>query len=244
MRVILGRMYAFLKIAVMLVIKHPRQVNLLDMFRYFPDWWSSFTIGRSPLGDKRPWLAFSAIHHLENILQKHMRVYEYGSGGSTLIFSERVREVVSTEHNRDWHSKVLQSISKNNIRNCNLRLYDTGAQRSMHRQDLADPDAYISSDGNYSGLSFREYASSIDSYPDEYFDVVLIDGRSRPSCFKHAERKLKTGGYLILDNAENPAYAYIHKTARGKKWKKFDYIGLFPYIYHYSETCIWQKLED
>ncbi len=171
-----------------------------------------------------------------------MHVYEYGSGGSTLFFAERVQEVISTEHNKDWYRQVLEEINRAGITNCHIRLFQPAPAASV-KQDLSDPDAYISSDDNYPGMSFREYASSIDSYPDRYFDVIFIDGRSRPSCFKHAERKLKQGGYLILDNAETRYYSYIHKSLSNNKWKKIEFVGLFPYIYHYSETCIWQKID-
>jgi len=242
MMILLKRFIAYLKVIMQIITKNPGRVNKRDLFKYFPDWWSSLDPGRNPISDRRPWIAFAAIRYLESILTKNMHVYEYGSGGSTLFFAERVQEVISTEHNKDWYRQVLEEINRAGITNCHIRLFQPGPAASV-KQDLSDPDAYISSDDNYPGMSFREYASSIDSYPDRYFDVIFIDGRSRPSCFKHAERKLKQGGYLILDNAETRYYSYIHKSLGNNKWNKIEFVGLFPYIYHYSETCIWQKID-
>lgn len=218
-------------------------MNIPDLLRYFTDWWSSLAPERNPLRDHVPWIAFAAKNFLDNILHKDMTVYEYGSGGSTLYFAKRVKEVISTEHNKEWYEKVLEEINKKGFSNCHLRLFEPIRTKFHMKQDIADPDSYISDDETYRGMSFKEYASSIDSYPDSFFDIVLIDGRSRPSCFKHANLKVKKGGFLILDNAEVPYYSHIHQTLKNKQWKKYDFYGLFPYIQHFSETCIWQKLD-
>jgi hypothetical protein len=235
------KVYSFLTETLKLLLMNPKKVNVVDLARYFPAWWSSLDNNRSPILDKQPWIAFAAIRFLESILRKDMRVYEYGSGGSTLFFAARVQEVISTEHNKDWYLKVSEEIIKKGLSNCNLRLFEP-VQAPTAVQNASDPDSYSSGDEQYRGMSFREYASSINSYPDGYFDIVFIDGRARPSCFKHAESKIKHGGYLILDNAETPYYSFIHDAAGNKKWKKRDYFGLFPYLYHFSETCIWQKV--
>lgn len=232
----------YLKEIIKLSRVRPQCVSALDLIRYFPDWWSSIISGRNPLVDKRPWISFAAIRFLEDILKKDMRVYEYGTGGSTLFFSRYVKEVIATEHDQSWYNTVMGEINKNNIHNCQLRLFEPNLGTATFNRDISDPDAYISDCEVYRGMSFKNYASSIDAYPDEFFDVIFIDGRSRPSCFKHAVKKVKTGGYLVLDNAETPYYSYIHMALSDKKWKRYDFYGPFPYIHHFSETCVWYKL--
>src|SRR5690606_37246496 len=49
---------------------------------------------KSPLDLELPWLTIGAILHIKRFLNKNMRVFEYGSGGSTLFFSKRAKEVV------------------------------------------------------------------------------------------------------------------------------------------------------
>lgn len=47
-----------------------------------------------------------------------------------------------------------------------------------------------------------EYASVIEHFPDESFDYIHVDGLKRNDCVKRAISKLRTGGFLILDDSE------------------------------------------
>jgi predicted SAM-dependent methyltransferase len=58
----------------------------------------------------------------------------------------------------------------------------------------------------------------------------------RPACFKHAIRKLKFGGYLILDNAERPAYSYIEAAAKGMGLAIQEFWGPGPYARFFWRT--------
>jgi predicted O-methyltransferase YrrM len=46
-----------------------------------------------------------------------MRVFEYGSGGSTLFFGERAKVLVSVEHDREWYKVLKQHLEKRGLRN-------------------------------------------------------------------------------------------------------------------------------
>jgi hypothetical protein len=54
-----------------------------------------------------PWLAFPAIDHLERQISGK-RVFEFGSGMSTLWFAKRCRQVVSVESDSHWHQVVTE----------------------------------------------------------------------------------------------------------------------------------------
>ncbi len=54
-----------------------------------------------------PWLAFPAIDQLE-LLIPGRRVFEFGSGMSTLWFAKRCRQVISVESDSHWHQVVTQ----------------------------------------------------------------------------------------------------------------------------------------
>ena len=56
-------------------------------------------------------------------------------------------------------------------------------------------------------MSFQNYASAIDQFGAHSFDLVLVDGRSRPSCFKHAVPCVAPNGYIVLDNSDVPHHA-------------------------------------
>jgi hypothetical protein len=47
-----------------------------------------------------------------------------------------------------------------------------------------------------------EYVDKIKVFPDRHFDLISVDGANRHKCFRAALRKLKPGGYLIVDNTD------------------------------------------
>jgi hypothetical protein len=104
----------------------------------------------------------------------------------------------------------------------------------------ADPEHYVSADKAFRGYTFRTYVSQIDGFPDHYFDVIMIDGRARPSCIMRSAKKLKNGGILILDNAEQ-----LYYTAKTKKYlQNFsckEFFGVGPYQVRMWKTNIYIK---
>ena len=240
----IDNIYGYLHETIKLKEEHSSAINYLDIIRFLPKWYGSLSENRSPLIDKQPWFSFAAIEFLEKILNKDMVVYEYGSGGSTLFFSEHAKKVISVEHNKEWHEKMSIQISSSGIQNCEVGLFEASEAAPRKANSISNPDDYISEDLEYQGMEFKEYASNIDAFPDNYFDVIDIDGRARPSCFKHALKKIKNNGYLILDNAEREHYSYIHETLDNSAWEKNTFAGPFPYIRQFGLTCIWKKLHD
>lgn len=60
-----------------------------------------------------PWLHKDAISYLENLLTPDMNVLEFGAGGSTLWFAERVKSVMAFEDNFDWGGIVKKQAPAN-----------------------------------------------------------------------------------------------------------------------------------
>lgn len=58
-------------------------------------------------------------------------------------------------------------------------------------------------------LMRSNYAQICDTFPDNYFDIIVIDGKDRVQCSEKAQRILKPGGIVMLDDAERPRYAPI-----------------------------------
>ena len=67
------------------------------------------------------------------------------------------------------------------------------------------------------------YATFIDSFPDHSFDLIVIDGRARAACIQHAIRKVKKGGYLLIDNSER------YDLSKIKYQSRTDLSGHVPY---------------
>ena len=93
----------------------------------------------------------------------------------------------------------------------------------------------------YWNMNFKEYVSSIDGFPNEYFDMILIDGRSRFSCWRHCRNKIKDGGYVVLDNSDRKNYYKMKEEIRSLGWEQYSFYGPGPYETTYWETIIWKK---
>jgi predicted O-methyltransferase YrrM len=219
---------------------YQRAPELSNLLREYRDWRRSQAHRQQPLAERVPWLTFGAIRFLAVRLQREMRVFEYGSGGSTLFFAQHARSVVSVEHDVVWSAEVRQAAAALKLEN--VTILDVLPGDSIGPgPDPADPDAYISRDPPYTRVSFRAYASAIDAFADRSFDVILVDGRARPSCVKHAIGKLAPGGMLILDNAERGHYALAGKKLDDLGWQRHDFAGPGPLNAYFWKTSIWLR---
>jgi predicted O-methyltransferase YrrM len=216
-----------------------QQPPLAELVRRFPAWQRTLKPNASPLGDRAPWLTYDAIRFLERIVRPDMRVFEYGAGGSSLFFATRVREGFSVEHDPAWAAEVQQTVAAQGIKHWQVELIrPAGAAAGP---DPADPAHYLSSGTDFAGQSFRDYAAAIDRFADGWFQVVVVDGRARPSCARHAVPKLAPGGWLLLDNAERPHYARVRADLARLGWVEQTFAGPSPYTFNFTETCAWQK---
>jgi predicted O-methyltransferase YrrM len=214
----------------------------LKNLRYFRRWHRSLFHGATPLSDEQPWITFDAIQYLEQNIKASHRVFEFGGGGSTLFFLKRCQEVVTVEHDADWFLRLEQRIENRQLKNWIGSLVEPEFGDLLESPNASNPDHYSS--GSIGHVNFRKYASLIDYYPDEYFDVILVDGRSRPACIKHAVPKLKKGGFIVLDNADRTYYV---GSEIEKILEKYSLVlsekGPSPYVRFFTQTNIWGKIK-
>lgn len=132
-----------------------------------------------------PWFTYPAIEALRNWDFSDKRVFEYGSGYSTLFWAARAREVVSVEHDRAWYEKVVK-LAPPNVR---LILAPIDKKEDYH------PSPELRE-------QFNAYAGAIDGI----FQVIVIDGyaksRVRYQCAQRALPHLDSNGLVILDNSD------------------------------------------
>lgn len=126
-----------------------------------------------------PWLTEGAIDFLTNFLEKNpdAKILEFGAGASTIWFTQKSISLISIEHDPTYYDLVSQAIK------------DINGSNSTVLQ-----------------LVPRPYYTICDAYPDNSFDLVLIDGRDRSKCLLQAKRLVKPGGVIMLDNAERSWY--------------------------------------
>jgi hypothetical protein len=156
------------------------------------------TGARGTIRLRLPWLPFRLIDELEAVVSSGSRVFEYGGGGSTLWFLDRGAVVATVEHHQGWAAVLQRSIGSDDW--------------TLLAPSLADGSA--------------EYVDAISSYPDDWFDVVVVDGRARARCVARALPKVKPGGLLLVDDIHRKKYAA--RAVRDAGWPRRDVIGFAP----------------
>ncbi|WP_210438348.1 class I SAM-dependent methyltransferase [Nocardioides xinjiangensis] len=151
-----------------------------------------------------PWWTFDSADRVARWLREHpgARVFEWGSGASTLWLAARAGEVHSVEHHAGWAEVLAPRLP----RNVELRVVEPVA--------TAAP-AVPSAKRGHAGLDFAGYVAAIDDVPGR-FDVVVIDGRAREACLARAVDRLAPGGLVVFDNVDRRRYvAAIERTLAG-----------------------------
>jgi len=162
--------------------------------------------GKTPLDLEVPWFSYAAIDFLKSFLDRDMTVCEYGSGGSTLFFARRVKSVISIEDNARWYDLVSRRLEEKSIQNVTLRLYPF---------DFKNPTGF-------------ENSAYLHALPEEKFDVIVVDGSEewhhvRPVCFEKAERRIKEGGIIVVDDSWR--YPRLRQQNHARRCRVFQSVG-------------------
>ncbi len=195
------------------------------------------------LDEPSPWITFDAIDCLTEIIRRQrartgpLRVFEYGSGGSTLFWQRQGAHCVSIEHDPTWFGVVRSRIDSKRV---DYRLIVPRQSDSSNDRDPSDPTKYASGDAACQSYDFREYATAISTFPDEHFDIVLVDGRSRPACIMHAAPKVRSGGVLVLDNAEHEYYTR-KAGAFLREFRRSEFPGVLPNSMSFTRTDVYVR---
>ncbi|MBA3704736.1 MAG: hypothetical protein H0W84_02215 [Bacteroidetes bacterium] len=211
--------------------------------RFFFPWLNTLDASKTSLDYGLPWFTFQAIEYIKNQLPSNAKVFEYGGGGSTLFFMEKNCDVFTVEHNSEWF-KNIQTFFEKNKTGKKWKGFLITAEEGLIQKDpkKEEPSHYFSTEKEFGNMNFKKYASKIDEFQDEFFDLVLIDGRTRPSCMAHSISKLKKGGLLVLDNTERAYYTEAFTTVLSEKFQKVvDVFGPVPYTMWFHKTTIWKK---
>lgn len=211
------------------------------MLTYYARWKKALESGSNTMQDRLPWLSFPAITYLESHVNSTDKVFEYGGGGSTLFWIDRVAEVVTVEHDKEWFDLLREKLLKEKGAKWEGNHVKAASGELVSPADPSEPVHYASTDKASKGKNFKAYATVIDNFDDSYFDTVLVDGRARTACLHHAVPKLRSGGLLILDNAERAHYT--EKNQQAIQQLEVVLSGMAPCLHSrdFSETRIYRK---
>lgn len=203
----------------------PKQWEFIRM------WVKSNRDGETAYKDELPWITYAAINFLNTNLPENAEIFEYGSGGSTLYYAKKAKQLISVEHDSKWYEPIKRELKRKNIKNCNYILKQPSKSNSQQE--------YFRS-WREQGVSFKDYVMSISKYKDKKFDLVSVDGRSRITCVREAYAKVKPGGLILLDNSERKEYFDAFLYLRDKGCEQIDFFGLVGYETPLSQTTIWR----
>lgn len=125
-----------------------------------------------------PWWPQDAVRLCASLLKKTDAVFEFGSGRSTLWLAERAERVVSVEHVKAWFDQVKQMTA----RRSNVDLRFTPLEKAIDPND-------------------EPYIRALRAFPADSFDMALIDGKLRGHAALAALEKLRSGGFIVVDDS-------------------------------------------
>ncbi|WP_417809767.1 class I SAM-dependent methyltransferase [Thioclava sp.] len=141
-----------------------------------------------------PWWTFDAIDAVDLYLaaKPGARVFEWGSGASTVWLAKRAGEVISIEHDSNWADVVAPRIA--------------GFDHVTLTRVGAEAKGRISSGKfGFEGQFFDDYVAAIRAVPGQ-FDLIVIDGRAREACLDEALARLTPGGRILFDDFKRARY--------------------------------------
>lgn len=211
-----------------------RRAVLIARNYLVPNGWRN-AVPQDANGNAIPWFTYPAIEFLKDILSSEMRVFEYGSGFSTVFFNSRAKEVISVEHNPDWAQRILSDNPEFDIRIRPLgsaqsetsdALLDRYEAQEFHEPTLGSRELDI-----MHGLlnrDFASYAAELLSKPQGYFDLIVVDGMARQLCGLAAIEAVAELGFIVLDNSDRWQYNSLQRLLAQKGFGRIDFWGPGP----------------
>lgn len=157
-----------------------------------------------------PWWTYRAVDAVEQHLASldgRARVFEYGSGASTVWLARRAGSVDAVEHEAGWAVRVRELLTTTPGLRC---------APTVHVPEVLASERPLVASGAPSGrgMDFFGYVHAIDDV-DGDFDLVLVDGRARADVLLHVLDRVRPGGVVLLDDAQRDRYrAAVEEAAR------------------------------
>lgn len=156
-------------------------------------WMKSFVTKKSvdKNGENIPWFTYPMVEFLKEKLTKNQTVFEYGCGGSTKWFAERVAYITAVEHDKYWK----EFIEKNILQNMKLiyQPLDNEASYSKSIQQTVSKFDIIIVDGKERELCVKNCINNLSEN-----GIILLDDSFR-NDYKESIRFLLDMGFKSLN---------------------------------------------
>jgi len=164
----------------------------------------------------KPFMTDEEIVIIEEILlgfptDKPLMIFEYGSGGSTLYFSQLLKDKgysftwFSLEHDLDWGQSVVRQTREANLHSTHIILKEIPDYpvKKLNRPKYREP--WVKQGKVFDYSSYTHVPSTMGLK----FDFVLVDGRDRKNCIKTCLPLMAPEGVIALHDADRPYYQCI-----------------------------------
>lgn len=140
-----------------------------------------------------PWWTYAAADIVDARLAARpgARVFEWGSGASTVWLARRAARVTAVEHDVEWAELVRGMVPEN-------------ATVRVVRPETPAVPVVTSSRAGCEGMDFSRYVAAIEG--EGPFDLIVIDGRAREACLVPALEHLHPDGVIVFDNVDRVRY--------------------------------------
>jgi hypothetical protein len=146
------------------------QKSMLLKYGWLKAWWKGIPIDHN--GEAMPWITYPAFDFIDQFDFSNSKVFEWGSGFSTIWWSKRCKTITSVETNEPWVTTLKDKLKPN----ANVILAKLNIQ--------AELDPFLTSGVNYDVI------------------VIDNNGPFRKHCCLASVNRLNEGGIIILDNSD------------------------------------------
>jgi predicted O-methyltransferase YrrM len=183
-----------------------------------------------------PWWTYGAIDAVDEWLaarDRPVRVFEWGSGASTMWLANRVDRIDSVEHHRGFGAMIRTELEQGTWR---------AEQRTLHIvEPVPSETPEIGSHKEGAGrLDFAVYVGHIDEIGGE-FDLIVIDGRAREACLAAALPHLAPDGLIVYDNTLRRRY---RRAIEASPVVESVHRGLTPTLPYPDQTSLLRRTAD
>lgn len=151
------------------------------------------------------------INYLDSFLGPDKDVLEWGSGGSTYHIANKVKSMVSIEHDEKWYKDVCEA--------CGVGTFFKNIPGLDYYHVPRNKEEAPGHDGTLE--DYFDYVKFPVKLRKKY-DLIFIDGRARAECAAVAVDLLKPGGTILIHDMFHPQEQY----------RRYEYETVLSYLDH------------
>lgn len=143
----------------------------------------SFWMGVHCLNNSMPWFVPESARYLGTELRENDSVFEVGSGGSTLFFSDHCSSVFAVETSQSWAVNVRCALHERKVKNCDLEVRETQESVEQCIQDMEDNQFTVISVDSMSGYDRSRFLNLLLNKNAQSVRMVILDNYSDKTLF-------------------------------------------------------------